>query len=116
MTSRVRGRAIPDVEVTNVSGEGFWIFLDDRERFLSFGDFPWFRDASIATLCNIERPGPGHLHWPDLEVDLTIESLDHPERFASVRDLKAAPRGSRKRMQPGRANPPEKPSKRRARG
>jgi hypothetical protein len=30
------------VEVTNVSKHGFWIFLDDEEMFLPFVEFPWF--------------------------------------------------------------------------
>ena len=58
MRSGARGRATSVVEVTNVSGHGFWLFLDDRERFVSF-----------AALCNVERPRPGHLYWPDLDVD-----------------------------------------------
>jgi hypothetical protein len=84
MKSGVRGRATSAVEVTNVSGHGFWLFLDDRERFVSFGQFPWFRNASIAALCNVERPQPHHLYWPDLDVDLATESIDHPERFPLI--------------------------------
>lgn len=86
----MRGKPILDVEVANVSGHGFWLLIDDRERFLSFTDFPWFRDASIATLCNVQRPHPGHLYWPDLDVDLATESIDHPERFPLVSRVAAS--------------------------
>jgi len=24
---------------------------------------------------------PGHFYWPELDVDLAIESIEHPERF-----------------------------------
>ncbi len=59
----MRGKGTSVVEVTNVSGHGFWLFLDGRERFVSFAEFPWFRDASIAALCNVEPPRPGHFYW-----------------------------------------------------
>lgn len=81
MRSGARGRATSPVEVTNVSQHGFWLFLDDRERFVPFSEFPWFRDAPIGALCNVERPARDHLYWPDLDVDLAVESIDHPERF-----------------------------------
>jgi hypothetical protein len=29
-------------------------------------------------------PSFHHLYWPDLDVDLAVESLDHPERFPLV--------------------------------
>jgi hypothetical protein len=61
-----------------------WVLVDDRELFLAFEDFPWFRDASIGALARIDRPAEGHLRWPELDVDLTIESIEHPERFPLV--------------------------------
>ena len=27
------------------------------------------------------RPQPGHLYWPELDVDLSVESIEHPERY-----------------------------------
>jgi len=35
-------------------------------------------------LANVEEPSPGHFYWPDLDVDLGIESIEHPERFPLV--------------------------------
>lgn len=72
------------VEVTNVSGHGLWLMLDNTEHFLPFEQFPWFRDASIGQLVNVELPSPHHLYWPDLDVDLATESIVHPERFPLV--------------------------------
>ena len=71
-------------EVTNISKHGFWLMLGERELFISFGDFPWFRDASVADLCRVEWPHPHHLFWPSLEIDLAVESIEHPERFPLV--------------------------------
>jgi len=117
MKSGVRGRATSAVEVTNVSGHGFWLFLDDHERFLSFVEFPWFRDASIAALCNVERPRPGHLYWPDLDIDLPTESIDHPEKFPLVSRV-PAPQGARtnKATQPTRVAGRAESGRRKTRG
>lgn len=86
-----------DAEVTNVSSHGFWLLINENERFVSFKAFPWFRDASIAQLTNVELPSAHHLYWPDLDVDLAVDSLDHPERYPLVsqrwpaKRVKAAP-------------------------
>ncbi|MBL8503549.1 MAG: DUF2442 domain-containing protein [Rhodocyclaceae bacterium] len=73
-----------DVEVANVSKHGFWLLLGDREVFLPFEQFPWFRDAPIGKLVNVQLPSGHHLYWPDLDVDLAVESLFTPERFPLV--------------------------------
>jgi hypothetical protein len=84
MASATLGADISQVEVTHVSKHGFWLLLDDEELFLPFTEFPWFKDASIGTLLNVERPRPHHLYWPDLDVDLAVESIRHPERFPLI--------------------------------
>jgi hypothetical protein len=78
------GTATSQVEVTNISRHGFWILLDDRELLLPFSEFPWFRSAPVSAILNVERPQPHHLHWPDLDVDLAVESIEHPERYPLV--------------------------------
>jgi len=84
MKSAARGKPTSAVEVTNVSKHGFWLLIEERERFLSFENFPWFRDATISHLCNVELPHPHHLYWPDLDVDLAVASIDSPEKFPLV--------------------------------
>ena len=84
MKSGQRGTSTSDVEVTNVSGHGFRIFIGEREVYASFEDFPWFEDASIRQITTVEMPGPHHLYWPELDVDLAVDSLDHPERYPLV--------------------------------
>ena len=81
MKSAQRGSSTSAVEVTNVSPRGFWLFIDDREVFAAFEHFPWFREASIADLLRVERPSPHHLYWPTLDIDLALESLEHPDRY-----------------------------------
>ena len=84
MQSAQRGKAASDVEVTNVSRHALWILIGELELYASFKDFPWFEDASIKQLTTVELPGPHHLYWPELDVDLAVDSLDHPERYPLV--------------------------------
>lgn len=49
--------------------------------FLSFDDFPWFKDAPIAKILNVEAPSPNHFRWPELDVDLGPRTIESPERY-----------------------------------
>jgi Protein of unknown function (DUF2442) len=71
-------------EVINISQQGFWILLQERELFVPFNEFPWFRNATIDSILKVEMPHPRHLYWPDLDIDLAVESIEHPERFPLV--------------------------------
>lgn len=84
MPSARRGTSTLVVEVSNVSRHGFWLWLGDREVFVAFSHFPWFADAPIGRLVDVTMPHPGHLYWPQLDIDLAVESIDHPERYPLV--------------------------------
>lgn len=96
MKSAARGKPTSAVEVTNVSKHGFWLLLEEREKFLSFENFPWFREATIRQLCNVELPHPHHLYWPDLDVDLAVASIDSPEKFPLVSKAEQKPSSRRR--------------------
>ena len=81
MSSKPLGKTTSDVEVTNISSHGIWLLTKKRELFLSYEDFPWFKDVPVRKILNIDEPSPGHFFWPDLDVDLTTEIIEHPERF-----------------------------------
>jgi hypothetical protein len=88
MKSAALGQSTFQVEVTNVSIHGFWILIGDHELFAPFKEFPWFKDASIGEITRVELPNPHHLYWPDLDVDLAVESLTHPDRYPLVSQAK----------------------------
>ncbi|MEI6259903.1 MAG: DUF2442 domain-containing protein [Deltaproteobacteria bacterium] len=81
MKSKHVGKTISKVEVTNISSHGIWILTDDEELFLSYSDFPWFKDFPVGKILNVAEPSSGHFYWSDLDVDLSIEIIKHPERF-----------------------------------
>lgn len=78
------GTVISAPEVTHVSKHGFWLLLADEEVFLPFEQFLWFRHATIEQISRVEWPTPEHLFWPDLDIDLSVESIHHPSAFPLV--------------------------------
>ncbi len=68
-------------EITNVSGHWIWMLIDNEELALPYSEFPWFKAATIQQILNVVRPTSDHLYWPGLDVDLSIQSIRHPERF-----------------------------------
>jgi Protein of unknown function (DUF2442) len=84
MKSAKPGDSTSGVELQNVSPFGIWILVEEREHHLSFDEFPWFRDATVAELSDIVCPRPDHLRWPRLDVDLTLDSIEHPEDYPLV--------------------------------
>jgi hypothetical protein len=89
MTSAALGTPTSPLEVTNISQYGFWMLLGDEELFLPFADFPWFRNAAVGQILRVEQVSANHLYWPELDVDLAIESIRHPEQFPLVSRLPA---------------------------
>jgi hypothetical protein len=81
MKSLRNRRSISKPEITNISEHGFWILLKGKEYFLPFKKYPWFKDAKISSLINVKLLHNHHLYWPDLDVDLSIEILSHPEKY-----------------------------------
>ncbi len=69
------------VEVTHISSHGVWLLTHSKELFMSYEDFPWFKDQPVNAILNVEEQSFGHFYWPDMDVDLTEEMIENPERF-----------------------------------
>lgn len=78
------GTIISGAEVTHVSKHGFWLLLDTEELFVPFEHFPWFRKSTIEQLSDVQWPTPDHLYWPQLDADLSVESIRDPAAFPLV--------------------------------
>ena len=81
MSLSAHGKISSAVEVTNISAHGLWLLTLNKELFLSYEDFPWFKDQPIKAVLHVEEQSPGHYYWPDIDVDLSEEIIEHPERF-----------------------------------
>ncbi len=84
MKSETLGTDTSATEVTNISKHGIWLLLGEKESFMSFEDFPWFKDASVSAIQNVELLSATHLYWPDLDIDLAVESVERPDQFPLV--------------------------------
>lgn len=84
MKSYVGGKNTLQAEVTHIDKRGIWLLLGEKELFLSFENFPWFRDASVTAIHNVEFLSARYLRWPELDIDLAVESIEHPERFPLI--------------------------------
>jgi len=73
-----------NVEVSSISPHGLWLLVGGKELFMSHDKLPWFRSASRKKINNFKEINPGHLYWPNLDIDLPIEAIRHPERFPLV--------------------------------
>ena len=81
MSSQTLGANISDVDISLVTAKGFWVFVQSKEYFLAFDEYPWFRDARIAEIMNVELKNQHHLRWEDLDIDIELDSLENPERY-----------------------------------
>ena len=69
------------VEILNVSPHGVWVYVKGKEYFLPYQDFPWFKDARLSEIHNVRLIHGHNLRWEDLDVDLALESLEHPNQY-----------------------------------
>lgn len=81
MSSSELGEHTSAVEITNVSSHGIWMLVRGEELFLPYAEFPWFREQPLSAVLNVEEPTENHFHWPEIDVDLSREIIDHPERY-----------------------------------
>jgi hypothetical protein len=77
----MHGTITSAAEVTNISRHGFGMLLGDEELLLSYEQFPWFKQATVAQITHVERPTPDHLYWPSLDIDLCVSAIRRPQDF-----------------------------------
>ena len=78
------GIATLEAEVTNISAHGFWLLLGNEELPVPYAQFPWFKKATVEQILAVERPTENHLYWPQLDIDVSVESLRNPDAFPLV--------------------------------
>ncbi len=84
MKSSTIGKNTSQAEVQDITKHGVWLYVQGKEYLLSYKDFPWFKDAKVSEIYNVEFVHEGHLHWPDIDVDIEIDSLKNPNNYPLV--------------------------------
>ncbi len=70
--------------VLMINNQGIMISVAGNDYFLSYNRVPWLKDATVRNILNIKMLGKNAVEWPELDVDLEVESLKHPERYPLV--------------------------------
>ena len=83
MKSKRLGKTISDVEI-HTTQFGIWLLIQDIEYFLSYKDYPWFRDSTLSNLYDVKLLHGHHLRWEALDIDLELEALQFPERYPLI--------------------------------
>jgi hypothetical protein len=81
MRSTKHGTNILTSNITSITHFGFWVLNEDKKYFISFTDYPAFKDVSVDKIFNLKIVSPGQLHWPDIDIDIEIDALENPHRF-----------------------------------
>ena len=68
-------------DVLMINDRGIMISVEGQDYFLSYNRVPWMREATINDVLNVRMSGKNAIEWPQLGVDLEIDSLRHPERY-----------------------------------
>jgi len=78
------GKNISEIEVSNISDHGFWLYVKGKEYFLPYDQYPWFKNARISEIFDVQLLHQSHLYWKNLDVDLEISSLENPDRYPLI--------------------------------
>lgn len=80
-SSNAGGSTTAGAQVESISRHGIWLHVDGEEFFLPFAEYPWFENAPARSIFAVELLHGFHLRWPDLDVDLELDSLRRPEHY-----------------------------------
>ena len=83
-TTSKNNSANTSASVLMINAQGIMLSVLGNDYFLSYNSKPWMQDAPIRSVLNVQMSGPEAIEWPDLDVDLEIDSLRHPERYPLV--------------------------------
>jgi len=72
------------VRILSINAEGVSLSVSGKVYFISYDRVPWFRNARVSEVLNVSMMGRMGIRWEDLDVDLEIDSLEHPEKYPHV--------------------------------
>lgn len=78
------GRNTSEIEVQDISKQGVWLYVKGKEYLLLFEDFPWFKDAKVSQIYHLQLLHEKHLYWPDLDIDIDLDSIRNLKKYPFV--------------------------------
>jgi hypothetical protein len=80
MKSLQHGKGI-SVSVENIAPFGIWLYVKEKEYFLSYKDYPYFKNQILSPIHNVQLLHDFHLYWSELDVDLEFDNFENPEKY-----------------------------------
>jgi hypothetical protein len=71
--------------------------MEGKEYYVDFANYPWFLDTSMREIYNVEGGFGTGIYWPDLDLDISIEALDNPEKFPLIAKFESKTRKPQKK-------------------
>jgi len=68
----------------HISSHSVWLLTDQEELFMSYQDFPWFKNQPVNAIIEVEEVSQGHFYWSKIDIDLTVEMIKNPAKFPLV--------------------------------
>jgi hypothetical protein len=84
------------VSIANITPFGIWVFVKEKEYFLSYKDFPYFKNQTLNSIQNVQLLHGFHLFWPELDIDLDIDNLENPEKYPLKYQISTAKESSKR--------------------
>ena len=77
LTSPVKNK----VEVTYISRNGLVLLVGDKEYYLSYEKFPWFKKATVGNVFDVRLLGKNRIRWEALDVYLNLSIITNPDAY-----------------------------------
>ena len=71
-------------KVLSIDVEGLTVSVLGNRYFLPFEKFYWFKKANVEQILNIELIDDDELRWSDLDIDIELDALKHPEQYPLI--------------------------------
>ena len=71
-------------EVVNISPFGIWVLINGNEFFINYNDYPFFKNATVKQIALVTSDIQRNIHWPELDIDIELSALEHPEDYSLV--------------------------------
>ena len=68
----------------NISRNGLILWVKDREYYLPYDKFPWFKRAAVDDVFNVQLLGRERIRWDALDVDLSLSIIANPDKYPLV--------------------------------
>jgi hypothetical protein len=93
-----RGKSTSKCEVLAATPFGVWLLFNKTEYYLNYHEFPWFRKSSLEEILNVKALSSDHLYWPDLDIDLHIDSIKEPQKYPLIAKRKIKTKSNGKKV------------------